>query len=123
MTEPFEPEESNVEHVEAKREAERSSRQAWAEEAMRLELGSRERKRLLAEALNQPRHRSWSQLMDEANRLAERWLDELAAEALAEPQSDLSQIAICACISDDQATSLDPRFSRPVCAVHPEVEV
>jgi hypothetical protein len=61
--------------------------------------------------------------MDEANRLAERWLDELAAEALAEPQSDLSQIAICACISDDQATSLDPRFSRPVCAVHPEVEV
>lgn len=28
--------------------------------------------------------------------------------------------APCACISDDQATHLGPRFSRPVCAVHPE---
>ena len=28
----------------------------------------------------------------------------------------------CACITDEQASQLGPRFSRPACAVHPEVE-
>jgi hypothetical protein len=106
-----------AEMAEAERDAERSSRQAWAAEAVRLDLIGRERKRLLAEALNQPRHYAWGELIDEANRLAERWLDEVAAEALREPIPEFRRV--CACISDDQASQLGPRFSRPVCAVHP----
>lgn len=99
------------------RDAERSSRQAWAVEAMRLDMISRERKRLLADALNQPRRQAWGELLDEASRLAERWVDEMAAEALREPEMDGGR-RVCACISDDQASQLGPGFSRPVCAVH-----
>lgn len=29
------------------------------------------------------------------------------------------KITVCACITDEQAAQLGPRFSRPVCAVHP----
>lgn len=32
------------------------------------------------------------------------------------------KITVCACISDDQAAALGPGFTRPVCAVHPEVK-
>jgi hypothetical protein len=103
--------------LEAELDRERSSRQAWAVEAMRLDMISRERKRLLADALNQPRRQAWGELLDEAGRLAERWVDELAAEALREPEVDGGR-RVCACISDDQAAQLGPRFSRPVCAVH-----
>jgi hypothetical protein len=69
--------------------AERSSRQAWAEEALR-----------------------WREYTGvPAEDKGVDWIVAFGVE-----HHDFARV--CACISDEQATALGPRFSRPVCAVH-----
>ncbi len=52
----------------------------------------------------------------EATRLS--WINEVHGSCVL---SDELHPRVCACISDEHAAQLGPAFSRPVCAVHPEV--
>jgi hypothetical protein len=93
---------------------ERASRQAWAEEAARL-------REVLADALDEMR----DMVPYVPEYFREKWRhDEAvdrAATALADPLGVAieNDVRVCACVTDEQATTLGPGFSRPVCAVHP----
>jgi hypothetical protein len=79
--------------AQAEAAAERSSRQAWAEEALRLQETAE----------------------------ADPWGCDECMEA--DPEKPLCddcyrQFTFCACVSDEQAAQLGSGFARPVCAVH-----
>jgi hypothetical protein len=122
----------------ADRDSERSSRQAWAEEAMRL---ADRLDRLEKVALD--RNAIFSGILvgiggehdeppeDEQNWRAVGLIERHIRRAMGPHYVTQAEERLvravahnnrCACISDDQASSLGPRFSRPVCAVHPVVE-
>lgn len=109
----------------ARREAaaERSSRQAWADEVLRLEDVLEQRRRQMALALNAHRMSSWGELAETGTKVAEAWLDGIAAQIDAEERAKRVEppTGVCACLTDEHADQLaNAGFARPVCAVHPE---
>jgi hypothetical protein len=114
-------------------DAERSSRQAWAEEALRLQmLGPAKDKILgLVEAVLKGHVYRIDDYMDSEGEP----MRVIPAEDIAHVMSDLerrwdapafrphkvvaeSDGLVCACVSDEQAALLGSGFARPVCAVH-----
>lgn len=110
--------------LEADLGVERSSRQAWAEEAMRLQeeiAAQRKRTRwILSDGLGHACFGS-SGVPGECTSLDAHmsgcpdspWAERDRSAPTPPPST------VCACVTDEQAASLGPRFSRPVCAVHP----
>lgn len=96
-------------------DAERSSRQAWAEEALRLqdELDTINQP-LLWEIPHPFEHGSHSHM--DSCRLcgAEAWLE------IHQPQELEPLPQVCVCVSDEQAAQLGSGFTRPQCTVHPD---
>lgn len=118
----------------ADRERERSSRQAWAEEAMRLQEKVNQQLGLL-DCVHDPDpcwfdHHGGCQThgflsLAPGEVCPQREIADVLAEAEAAAMTALAGAAVCACLSDEQANQLasQPKWSLPKCAVHPSGSV
>lgn len=110
-----------------------ASRRDWAAEAMRLDdlldRAARALREVGKRALtvkpsldrpypDEPAWTPWTRFLGPAANAAYN----LAVEIRAGRRMSPPQQRLCACITDEQAAQLDPRFTRPVCAVHGEVQ-
>jgi len=106
---------ANYEELESALNGERSSRQAWAAEAERLQADLDE---IMRPAIWDLPHAYRNNGSGEHGTPGDcRTCGRPDFDDLHEPPEP-PKITVCACISDDQASQLGPGFTRPVCAVH-----